>query len=457
MSATSAQCSDECQFEFGRLNDNHLASYLSDKSDSNIGAIRPFLYKNHIKTVVENTETENGERRWIFMANRFKSDFNNPISFECNGAIWAFSTKTNKFRPLVVPLPIFNSQKLAHYQIQKYIDAGEYTAQEVHDGTVVNLYHFQGSWRIATAKAYDATNLHFCAGKTYKEIFDEVVAEVYPEWTTDKLDVDVCYTLCIRHPQFHLFTEGCRQSQFRCILLQSVDLSTLALVDTDVGIARTKVIKVRNLNAIVSQLNQSIGSYKATRKPVYGYILRGKWSLGAYRCILFESALMSKIRHFMYNMNFMRNMSYLDVLDKKSTADKMRYQFRDLNSLRIFLQRDNVSMYLSLFPSQKIVFEKYHEWVCFLGKYVYTNMSTLSKTDLTSVMNDSASLEMAVVAGYEYNNVQRLNKLCALIWTTLKERKLTASIEKSKDGLDILVDFLYQPHWLDAYYSYLFL
>ncbi len=64
------------------MESNHLGNYLSDKTEKNTEHIRSFLYGNYIKTVIEKDYNQDGERRWAFIANRFKSDFNNPISFE---------------------------------------------------------------------------------------------------------------------------------------------------------------------------------------------------------------------------------------------------------------------------------------------------------------------------------------------------------------------------------------
>ncbi len=438
------------------MESNHLGNYLADKSEKTSEHIRSFLFKNYIKTVVERDFNQEGERRWAFIANRFKSDFNNPISFECNGAVWAYSNVTNKFRPLVVPLPMFNSQKLSHQQIQKYMDAGEYVAHEVHDGTVINMYFFNGAWRISTAKAYDATDLIFCDNKTYKQVFTEVMDNVDPKWSTDKLDTGVCYTFCIRYPAFHQFTEGCKQSEFKCTLLQSVNLNMLKEVNVDVGVKRGKTIKVRNLNSVVRQLNQSVSTYKTTKKPLYGYILRGKRALGAYRCILFESTLMAKIRKFLYNMQFMKDLSYTDVLNKESTVDKQCYQLQDINSLKMFLQRNNISLYLNLFPQQKSKIDKYHEWLVFLAKYMHKNISVLTKSDPASVINGSVTLQMSAVSDYEYTNTERLNKVCAFIWSDIKDKKIASTLTGNKEGFDILFDFLHQPKWVDVYYSYLF-
>ena len=73
-------------------------NYLLEKSNKDINYIRTYVYKNYIKTVVENSE--DNSNRVMFIANRFKSDFNNPMSFECNGLIADYNKVNNSWKLL---------------------------------------------------------------------------------------------------------------------------------------------------------------------------------------------------------------------------------------------------------------------------------------------------------------------------------------------------------------------
>jgi hypothetical protein len=97
----------------------NISNFLINKSENDIDNIRKFLYKNYIKTVIEKPELEapDTEYRIMMIGNRFKSDFKNPISFECNGAIVSYNRKDNKFKTLVVPTELFNSQTLCKEEI----------------------------------------------------------------------------------------------------------------------------------------------------------------------------------------------------------------------------------------------------------------------------------------------------------------------------------------------------
>ena len=101
-------------------------NYLQEKSDKPFNYIRSYVYKNYIKTVIENSDNQNEKSRIMFIANRFKSNFDNPMSFECNGLIVEHDKPNNKYKFLVVPLPLFNSQKLIKSEMEYHYNANEY-------------------------------------------------------------------------------------------------------------------------------------------------------------------------------------------------------------------------------------------------------------------------------------------------------------------------------------------
>jgi hypothetical protein len=104
----------------------NISNYLVNKNENDIPNIRKYLYKNYIKTVVENTNNNENvdnyvnECRMILIGNRFKSDFNNPISFECNGAIVSYNKNEKKWKTLVVPTELFNSHLIKEIHLNEF-------------------------------------------------------------------------------------------------------------------------------------------------------------------------------------------------------------------------------------------------------------------------------------------------------------------------------------------------
>jgi len=186
----------------------NISNYLVNKNENDIPNIRKYLYKNYIKTVIENTNNKDVEEfRMILIGNRFKSDFNNPISFECNGAIVSYNKNEKKWKTLVIPTELFNSQKICKEELNNNIKNMNYTLYKVYDGTVVNLYFYNGGWRISTNKAYDATNLIFIENKTYQNILEELFS-YYKDFDINNLNINKCYTICFKYDKFHTFIES---------------------------------------------------------------------------------------------------------------------------------------------------------------------------------------------------------------------------------------------------------
>ena len=306
--------------------------YLLEKSNHDIDYIRSYVYKNYIKTVVENSN--NNENRVMFIANRFKSDFNNPMSFECNGLIAEYNKLNNKWTVLVIPTKLFNSQKLIKSEIINYYNQNQYKICKVYDGTIINLYYYQNSWRISTNKAYDANNLIYIDNKTYLDVFNEILNN-YPNFNISKLDINKCYTLCMKYHKYHPFIENHYENPNKIIFIQSVDMyefninKKIKINETeDLGFEITETYDINsypNLQNLYLILNNEINRFKKenksdTYKPIFGFILRSNnFSVTKnYSNILLESNLLSKIRNLLYNHNFTKKLHFYNLLETQN-------------------------------------------------------------------------------------------------------------------------------------------
>lgn len=358
----------------------NISNFLINQSENDIDNFRKFLYKNYIKTVIEKNELEapNSEYRIMLIGNRFKSDFKNPISSECNGAIVSYNRGTNTFKTLVVPTELFNSQPLCKEEINSYIKQRVYSLYKVYDGTMVNLYYYKDSWRISTNKAYDATNLIFMENKTYNNILEELFS-YYPDFNMSRLNVNKCYTVCFKYDKFHTFIENSQlQHQNKLILIQSVDTSIFnndkkLIIDynDDIGIPVSTQYDLHGdytLKNIYNILYSEITRYKkyhngSTYEPNYGLILRSHNfnKTREYSNLLLESNLMSKIRNLLYNHSFAKKLNYFDKLvNYESTINKKYYNMQDLVNLKIFLIKKDINLYLLLFHQYKSKMDQYN-------------------------------------------------------------------------------------------------
>jgi hypothetical protein len=445
--------------------------YLLEKSNKDINYVRSYVFKNYIKTVIENSNDE--LNRVMFIANRFKSDFNNPMSFECNGLIAEYNKKSNTWKMLVVPTELFNSQKLIKSEINNYYNHNNYQLHKVYDGTIINLYYYKDSWRISTNKAYDANNLLYTDNKTYLDVFNEILNN-YPNFTVDKLSTNKCYTLCMKYYKYHPFIENPHENQNKLIFIQSVDMDELNLNkklkinnQEDLGIEIAEIYDLNNfasLQNIYLILNNEINRFKKENqyenyKPLFGFILRSKnFNITKnYSNILLESNLLSKIRNLIYNHNFTKKLHFYNVLEQQNNINinKNYYSMLNLISLKIFLNKKDLNLFILLFPQLKNTIHIYDIFLKYLTKYIIKNYNIFTKylINIDKIFKNELHLDTHQIPIEIEINYFKLNKLVMIILSDLKEKQINLNVN---ENYDILYDYLTNLNYLDYYYSYFY-
>lgn len=357
---------------------NKVAEELPE--EDMVNKIRSVLYKDYIKTVVAPGDASGF--RMIFIGNRMKGNFNNPITTECNGVVLWYSRAENKFSALAVPPQLFNSTRMSSKDIENKYKSGMYKVYPVLDGTVATFYHFNGEWRLSTTKAYDATDLIMVNGKTYKDIFFESGGSL-------EFEEGYCYTVCIKNNNFHIF-----ENSNRVTLLQKVNLSTL---EKEVIQPEAAPMTWKNLKF---GLNNAVNSYKNSKKIFFGVILRSE-----KESILLESNLMIKLRNFLYNFNFAKKL--------EPGCDLVL-----ASMLYVYLNRRDVSLYLTLFPFYKKEFSRF-------SKILDFNVNLICEGKPANVFCEKAISDLS-----------------------------SKKIEIPKlDGNKIVADFVRSPHYLSEFYE----
>jgi hypothetical protein len=443
--------------------------YLLEKSNKDINYIRSYVYKNYIKTVVENSE--DNSNRVMFIANRFKSDFNNPMSFECNGLIADYNKVNNSWKLLVIPTELFNSQKLIKSEIINYYNQNNYKLCKVYDGTIINLYYYKDCWRISTNKAYDANNLIYTDNKTYLDVFNELLNN-YPNFHISKLDTNKCYTLCLKYHKYHPFIENQYENPNKIIFIQYVDMNEFnnnkklkINENEDLGFEMTEKYDInnyKNLQNLYLMLNNEINRFKKESKlenykPVFGFILRSKNFAVTknYSNILLESNLLSKIRNFIYNHNFTKKLHFYNILDTQNSIviNKNYYNMLHLICLRVFLLKKDANLFITLFPQLKETMVIYEHFMKFLTKYIIKNYNIFMKSiiNIDKIFKNELVLDTIPIPIDGNIDYSKLNKLVIIILVDLKEKKINLNVS---ENYDILYDYLNNLIYLDYYYSY---
>ena len=447
--------------------------YLQEKSDKPFNYIRSYVYKNYIKTVIENSNQENNKSRIMFIANRFKSNFDNPMSFECNGLIVEHDKLTNNYKFLVIPIPLFNSQKLIKNEIEYHYNANEYNLYKVYDGTIINLYYYNEEWKISTNKAYDANNLIFINNKTYKDILLEILTH-YPEFSFDSLDKDKCYTLCMKYYLYHTFIENIHKNNNKLIFLQSVNMNEfnsnkkLIINETEnIGLPISQQYNINqfdNFSQIINSLNNEITRFKKEKlyqnyEPIFGIILRSKnySNTRNYSNILIESNLMSKIRNLIYNHSFTKKLNFYNVLDKVNNImiDKNYYNMMSLISLKVFLTKKDINLFILLFPEYKPIIKMYESMLKYMTKYLIKNYHIFDYNinNIDKILKNQLILETNKLPSEILINFNLLNKLLIIIYIDIKNKKLNLNVDEQ---YDIVYDYLNNITFLDYYYSFFY-
>ena len=297
---------------------------------------------------------EEVNRRVIFTATkqfRTTGEFDSFVS-ECNGLL----LKAGTWEPLVIPPRTFKSNTTVDI-VNASLSRGEYDIFEAQDGTMLSLYYFDNSWKMATVKGFDVTYLKW-NGKVYNQAFKEVlrskgleIGEFY-----NSLDTTKCYTFCFTHSDFHPFWQGKTPQEFMNIsFVQSVDLATQEVsyenpFDTTKITNQVSGKRVTNVREIFKDLPRSLTNFTKSGKVSFGFILRFKKSVSItpenamYAHVFLESRLLQTIRMLFYDGKF-------NIVVQEKKYDRTQYII--VNS---FLDKKIHDTFLSLFPQYRTEF-----------------------------------------------------------------------------------------------------
>lgn len=224
-------------------------------------------------------------------------------------------------------------------KINNILNSQEYTLSKIIDGTIINLYFFNGKWNMATSTSYDLTGKKWIGDSTYFDVFMNVCNDgMKQEFGTnfENLDTTSCYNFIMRSHEFHPFLHDPEGLTF----VNRVDLKTL------------EVISINPFETIPSQqiVEHSFQTYDEMKESLkasfqtavnggdvnYGYIIHPTDQTQPN--IMVESELLQKIRYHAYFMpNALKN-----ILNETN-----REKFRIINNV---IHSQSYSEFLSLFP-----------------------------------------------------------------------------------------------------------
>ena len=433
------------------------------KKGKKLSDIRSYIYTKYIKTIIEDVDSDH--KRVMFISNRYKSDFTNPIVSEANGIITEYNKYENKFKILMVPINNFNCNKIKFKTIENFYNKNLYTVYKVYDGTIINLYYYNDKWRISTNKGYDVTDLFITHNYTYLQVFLEIIKQ-YPNFNINLLDINKSYTFCLKFNEKHLFEEI--ENNNYIIFLQSVNITELnnnnkLIINTNesIGFPIREIYKDITYNQIHYNNKQSVNNYiqylknklyNKQYKHDYGYILttNNQNLTQQYSNIFLESLLLKNIRNIIYDYK------YLPDSIKQNNVNT--FNMIILNILKCVLC-NNVNIY----NNYKTYFPKYTNQYDLIKKFIYNDLPSHilenynifidNINNIINIVNDTMILSNTNNIYISTNNydINKVNKISIILLSNIKNNyNINISV---KDGKSILIDLIVRLEYIHIYYN----
>lgn len=412
--------------------------FLQDNT-KDLSEVRSSLYKNYVKTVIENSKDKES-KRVMFISNRKKSDFTNPISSEMNGIITEYNENLNEWKILMVPTPNFNLSYLKMNNVEQFYNHHLYNVCKAYDGTIINMYYYNDSWRISSNKGYDVTNLPINKEFTYLELFSKLCLN-YPGFKMDILDTGNSYTFCMKYNNIHLFTEANFDSDY-IILIQSVNLSNMKVsYDESIGFPIQEMNNTLNYRDLFNNSKKSITNFNSSKDSLnyrhnYGYILKSKnvSITQQYSYIYIESKLMKMIKRNIYDYRFLP-----DEI-KQNTPNN--FNMTVLNILKYIITNDNDD-FMSYFPQCVNVYNTIKKFLLTdLVEHVYLNNTILQSNMCNILLIKNGEKEIINIdnVNIEKYNITEVNNLSMVIASHLYHNNINVQSEQDKTVLKDLLD-----------------
>ena len=174
-------------------------------------------------------------------------NFSDPLTNFCRG----FVLNADTLEPVMVPPE--KSQKFPFFLQNVGENWSEVIIEEFIDGTMINVFYFEGVWYISTRSAIGGWN-HWTSAKNFSEMFNEAKGGL----DLEKLNPKLTYSFVLRHPENRIVTKyeiaDLVLVQVRQVYIE-IDTYTIAKTLKEIGI-EVIVPKRYTHSTLESVLNQ---------------------------------------------------------------------------------------------------------------------------------------------------------------------------------------------------------
>jgi hypothetical protein len=292
----------------------------------------------------------------MFIVRRNRSNFNNPFVQKYLNSVYDMRGQA---------LRCYTGGDFNYKYDRDQINASLpcYTIYKIKDGTRVSLWWKPdgsssdngGQWIISTRKLIFANDVVWRSGKTYWDIFKDVLG-AYSKLNLDELDRSRCYNFVMRHPTQHPFTTGSNMPAKELSIISIYSMADerspvshpVADFMAKYGLSDQPLYqeRVTSIQGLEEACTDSIATYTRRRTPLFGFILRSNdfSQTKRYSNVMIYSSLFRLIRNIFYDKRLLA--SYVN------TEEYALYNNIKVRILITVITNDSskISLFGSLFP-----------------------------------------------------------------------------------------------------------
>lgn len=223
-------------------------------------------------------------------------------------------------------------------------DWSKVVVQRCYEGTMLLVYHHNGSWHVSTRRCLDASDSNWVKNKSYRQMFDEAIQG---KFTFDDLNVDYCYHFVLIHYKnkniVSYSTFGFNYKEVLHVL--TTKKYSLEEVNTPINI-NVKTVGTESFNSLSDLLdkltNVSVMNEQYRKITMEGYVLK------YYPDTLTNTQVILKLQTDIYQKlsklkpnNSNINQAYLEMYQQDKLKEFLPYFTRYRNDV---LSRLHISM-----------------------------------------------------------------------------------------------------------------
>lgn len=207
---------------------------------------------------------------FVLNSQRRYSDFSQLAVRQSNGIILEVPEHNNE-RPTIVAYSFNTIRDFTEPMKEEFSKNWDsYIVENIVDGAVMRLFHYNGQWNIATLKCVDARDANWSSKRSFYDLFEEAASHSGLDYSA--LNPQYCYTFIVRHPSNHMVIKYDTSS---LIHLCTVNMADLTYVEHDVKIARPTKYDFASFEEFWAQLQEPMtGPFVEGTVP--GFILTHK-------------------------------------------------------------------------------------------------------------------------------------------------------------------------------------